>query len=285
MALYKGTSIVDYLNSKGKDYSFNARKQLAAKSGITGYRGSEEQNIRLLNLLNKGDNVQQPINNRRANNEPIIKPFKLDTGKMNIASRESSQVIKNVRQIQPIVDRRNLTNGVIIDKRQNMSYVVKDGTIIKSDKILSGLNPNSNDASAPIEKSRDDSSLRVTPTGTYIGRPTSIYGSPGVKLQPVAAFGSPAPLVNNKKAISLHTVYDAANRDPLFNKSASQRYASYGCINYKPDAIKSLTSNYSKGDTTIIVDSKNAFDANLVNRLKARPTAMVSSKKPSSKKA
>jgi hypothetical protein len=44
-------SIVDYLNSKGQNSSFEARKKLAEENGIQDYEGTAEQNTQLLNIL------------------------------------------------------------------------------------------------------------------------------------------------------------------------------------------------------------------------------------------
>ncbi len=44
-------SIVDYLNENGVPSDYNSRARLAQQYGITGYRGTAEQNTRLLNLL------------------------------------------------------------------------------------------------------------------------------------------------------------------------------------------------------------------------------------------
>jgi len=51
------TSIVDYLKSIGMPSDFASRAKLAQQYGITDYRGTAEQNIKLLNLLKSG---QQP---------------------------------------------------------------------------------------------------------------------------------------------------------------------------------------------------------------------------------
>ncbi|MBI0578578.1 N-acetylmuramoyl-L-alanine amidase [Neobacillus cucumis] len=48
---YKGDSIVDYLNSLGEDSSFSNREKLAAKYGIGNYKGTAEQNLKLLDIL------------------------------------------------------------------------------------------------------------------------------------------------------------------------------------------------------------------------------------------
>ena len=53
---YTGSSvsIVDGLQSVGIESSFANRQRIAAKNGITGYRGSAEQNNKLLSLLKNG---------------------------------------------------------------------------------------------------------------------------------------------------------------------------------------------------------------------------------------
>lgn len=48
------TSIVDALKAIGVDSSFNNRKKIASKNGISNYTGTASQNTQLLNLLKKG---------------------------------------------------------------------------------------------------------------------------------------------------------------------------------------------------------------------------------------
>ena len=51
---YKGLSFVDGLKSIGVDSSFVNRKRIAAANGISNYKGTALQNIKLLNMLKKG---------------------------------------------------------------------------------------------------------------------------------------------------------------------------------------------------------------------------------------
>ena len=51
---YKGLSFVDGLKSIGVDSSFANRKRIAAANGISNYKGTALQNIKLLNMLKKG---------------------------------------------------------------------------------------------------------------------------------------------------------------------------------------------------------------------------------------
>lgn len=53
--LQQGGSIVDYLKSKHQDSSLPNRKKLAQEYGIQNYKGTTEQNIRLLKLLKQND--------------------------------------------------------------------------------------------------------------------------------------------------------------------------------------------------------------------------------------
>ena len=50
----KSGSLVDALNSMGIDSSFNNRRNIAKKNGISAYIGTANQNITLLNLLKQG---------------------------------------------------------------------------------------------------------------------------------------------------------------------------------------------------------------------------------------
>lgn len=51
---YTGTSVVDYLKSIGQASDFGARSALASQYGISGYAGTAEQNVQLLNALRGG---------------------------------------------------------------------------------------------------------------------------------------------------------------------------------------------------------------------------------------
>lgn len=62
--VYTGGSIVDYLNSIGKDSSYSARKQYALQYGIANYSGTAEQNTALLNAMRgSGTVAPAPANN------------------------------------------------------------------------------------------------------------------------------------------------------------------------------------------------------------------------------
>ena len=52
---YNGCSIVDALKSIGANSSYNYRATIAVRNGISGYVGSPEQNIHMLNLLKQGN--------------------------------------------------------------------------------------------------------------------------------------------------------------------------------------------------------------------------------------
>lgn len=61
-AASSGGSIVDYLKGKNRPSSYAARKTLAIRYGIRNYKGTESQNLRLLNLV-KGSEKPASKNN------------------------------------------------------------------------------------------------------------------------------------------------------------------------------------------------------------------------------
>lgn len=62
-------SIVDYLNSRGQNSSYNNRKKLAEQYGINNYSGTASQNTNLLKAMQGGGQEAQvlpsPIPTRR----------------------------------------------------------------------------------------------------------------------------------------------------------------------------------------------------------------------------
>ena len=60
---YDPYSITDYLKQQGQDSSYSARKKLAEQMGITGYKGSGEQNTQLLKMLKEGSKPSTPATN------------------------------------------------------------------------------------------------------------------------------------------------------------------------------------------------------------------------------
>ncbi|WP_286154665.1 N-acetylmuramoyl-L-alanine amidase [Thomasclavelia cocleata] len=88
---YKGDSIVDYLNSVGKESSYDARKKYAKQYGIVNYSGTAEQNIMLLNIMRGTGNITSaPANSYYPafNNVSIVDGLKsigIDCSKANRA--------------------------------------------------------------------------------------------------------------------------------------------------------------------------------------------------------
>ncbi len=54
------SSVVDFLHEKGESYDFETRSNLAAQYGIDGYKGTADQNIKLLGYLQGDLNQPQP---------------------------------------------------------------------------------------------------------------------------------------------------------------------------------------------------------------------------------
>ncbi len=76
LANYKGNSIVEALNGVGVDSSYNNRKILAEKLGITNYKGTAEQNLKMIELLKGNNNVlidnTKYLSNKNYNGASIV---------------------------------------------------------------------------------------------------------------------------------------------------------------------------------------------------------------------
>jgi len=59
MATYTGYSVVDYLKSIGQASDFASRKKLAEQLGIKDYRGTADQNLKMLDMLRSGQTATQ----------------------------------------------------------------------------------------------------------------------------------------------------------------------------------------------------------------------------------
>lgn len=75
---YTGNSVIEYLNSIGKDSSFAARKKYAAQYGITGYTGTASQNLGLLNKMRGGNSPAAPQTSASYYNKYTGKSAKVD---------------------------------------------------------------------------------------------------------------------------------------------------------------------------------------------------------------
>ncbi|WP_340084469.1 DUF3597 family protein [Siminovitchia sp. FSL H7-0308] len=99
---YKGNSIVDYLNSIGMDASFANRAKLAAQHGIPNYKGTADQNLKLLNTLRSGGTPpttpEQPQGNQKTNSiVDYLKSIGVDSSFANRAKLAAQHGISNYK--------------------------------------------------------------------------------------------------------------------------------------------------------------------------------------------
>ena len=291
--LQNGGELLSQFQQGGNFDSNSARDMWVQKTGMPwgeakslGYTdGSRESNIELLDQLRdknfkiksnkkmdtENDNEffpQVPINPIWDRKPPVTKKS------VTAPVRKAKKDIKKVDPLKLVMDfvtgnmgnTQNLQNGVITDKRSNTNYVVENGVVTKTFPVLTALNPdvNVNDKGVVYLDSHPES--RGTPVGAYVMDPKDdIYGEPGFRINPIPAFGQPAP---KAKDIALHVTYpgEFKQRNALYSQDADKRYASYGCVNCRKPDLKYLTDRFKKGDTTIVIDSKNRKDADFLGR-------------------
>lgn len=163
---------------------------------------------------------------------------------------------------------RHLDSGTVVDKRTNTAYILEKGKVVKSFPILSGKNVEGNTNNMGLDYLENNPKSRATPTGTYMMNPVDdIYGERGFDLQPIGAFGRPAPEVSD---IATHVTYpgELQRRTPLYNKSPRDRDVTYGCVNCRKEDIKYMADRYKTKDTMMVVDSKNPQDKLFMRNIK-----------------
>jgi lipoprotein-anchoring transpeptidase ErfK/SrfK len=248
------SSNIELLNRlKDKNFKIANNNKTSQRSDMKQFNGfsQEEQNSM--------QNIQPPVT-RKTVKAPIAK------AKKEIKEVDQMSLFEKVMRgdFSPQGSERKLQNGVITDKRTNTSYIIENGNIKKSFPVLTGVNPdmNINDKGVAYLETHPES--KATPRGTYIMNPKDdIYGQPGFRLNPVAAFGEPAA---RAKDIAQHVTYDFEKRNPLYAQGSNKRYASYGCINCRKPDINYMTDRFKKGDTTMVIDSKIKRDADFLSK-------------------
>ena len=168
---------------------------------------------------------------------------------------DSSKVIKGTES-----DARYLESGMIEDKNKGEMYVVVGGKVVRKFPIMTGLNKNgevnNKDVAWMNAHPEEAKSMRATPRGTYLSTPTTIYGEPGFNMNPIPAFGEPAPQATN---LAQHVIYPGEydKRMKIMKGPGEKRVGSWGCTNMYGQDIDCLTGEiFPKGDTTIVVDSR-----------------------------
>jgi GH25 family lysozyme M1 (1,4-beta-N-acetylmuramidase) len=105
---YTGTSIVGALNSKGYDSSFDYRKTLAVKVGISGYTGTAAQNLTLIEKL--GGSVSKSETKSSAIISYTVK--KGDT--LGAIAKSFKKTVNEIAQYNRIADANKIYVGQVI---------------------------------------------------------------------------------------------------------------------------------------------------------------------------
>jgi len=167
-------------------------------------------------------------------------------------------------------DQRNLESGMIVDKGTNTKYVIQNGKVVKSFPVLTGQARDVNYNPHTVDQLGKNPSLRGTPVGTYFSKPdANLYGEKGFRMNPIPAFGKPAPVA--PPGLAQHVTFgktedpaEYRRREALYNQSPAARATSYACVNCRKPNLDYLVNTFPQGDTTMVIDSRRAADANLL---------------------
>jgi len=127
-----GGSVVDYLNAKGINSSFANRKKLAAKHGISNYKGTASQNTSLLNKLKGGS---KPASKPKVTGSVVdyLKSKKIDSSFSNRKKLAAKHGIKNYQgtESQNIILLNKLQGSTPKPSKPKTSYKVGSTVTLK----------------------------------------------------------------------------------------------------------------------------------------------------------
>jgi lipoprotein-anchoring transpeptidase ErfK/SrfK len=257
--LQNGGSIVDYMKANNMNSSYNNRKKMYKNLFGEEFSGTPEQNTKLLKQL-------------RSSSSKAASPSKAESSKKSTKAAEKQQAFgplpakkqTGVYDVTAFPENRNLESGVIVDKNTNNAYVLQGNKIVKSFPVLTGQarDSNINEGYNYVENHPEG---RATPTGSYMMNPAAnLYGEPGFRLNPIAAFDQSAP---RARSLAEHITYNPSERDKYYDMPGDKRNRSHGCVNCRKSDINQLTSMFPKGDTTMVIDTRNALDQNFLSNI------------------
>jgi hypothetical protein len=262
--------------------------QQTAMGQDSGFRPySPEQLNQMYNFpgtLNFKTPTTQPASRQAAS---PLKVSKKPTSKQLPVSKQTTSTRPNI--INPSVrdmiqhtgdfDRRgDLESGMITDKGTNTSYVIQNGKVVRSFPVLTGQARDANYNASSIDELAKNPSLRGTPVGTYLSKPdANLYGEKGFRMYPIPAFNQSAPAAT-PGTLAQHITFgkhedpaEYRRREALYNQSPAARATSYGCTNCRKPDLDYMVNAFPQGDTTMVIDSRRAEDANLLkNRYKKK---------------
>lgn len=162
-------SIVDYLGSQGKASDYTSRAKMATEYGITGYKGTAEQNIQLLNKL-KGAGTSTPVSTA-----PIQAPTNIQEANAYINKDQQANFATASKVDEPSVKSRyaevtDLLKGSLAEKPAPVS-MMETYTKLKADYGLTDLESNLNSLKA---QARDIEAQKQARINSEKGKPVAM---------------------------------------------------------------------------------------------------------------
>jgi len=244
-------TLFDYYKSQGQTLpSLQERAKIASQAGISGYRGTAEQNNALLGFLSKSNNVQQPIEDNIPNDGGASGRF------LDVTPEQANEISQ--------ADEEAINYGVPLSESGNFriepEYIIPDGT-------YAGMTKRQAEAKKQ-EQGMQDSALT-----SYSFNPESIAKSAeasnkfNLSLNEItnSPFESNQTKEQKKNTLLDITAFDIA-------KSFTNPQDFYTTYQNNPELQKSLQPFISNGGSLATVASKISTPVNVNNQPKDTAT-------------
>lgn len=220
-------SIVDYLNSIGKNSSYGARSGLAAQNGIKNYMGTSQQNTQLLNTLRASQT--KAVAPKVVAVKPVVKPAA--PAQSNLNTLTNQYLGQANTDVNKLYDQQKATQLAQL-KAQN-------------DKAIAGINQQKKDTSTAYYGERNQADVVSTQN---VQRLRELMGAQG--LQGSGENITASTSLNNERQNVLNTLN--TQEQSQMNDYANQ----INDIN-DPSKQQAITSQVEADRSKALIDAKN----------------------------
>lgn len=265
-------SIVDYLGSQGKASDYNSRAGLATQYGITGYKGTAEQNTQLLGKL-KGGSTPTPVSTA-----PVQAPTNIQEANAYINKDQQANFATASKVGEPATRRTagdiakevtSVLGSNLPDKIDNVSFV----DTYKALKADSGLVEVENNISSLQAQARDIKAQKQARINSEKGK--------AVPMNVISGRVGEVEQQENERLLSIENSIQTATTQLKTKLDAVDTIMKYTALDYD-NAVQNYDKQFSQNLQVMnmvkgIVNDEKSDEERVVDNARANAQIMISS--------
>lgn len=268
-------SIVDYLDSTGKASDYNTRAKMATEYGITGYKGTAEQNTLLLNKLKGGSTTSSapvsPPQNLQQANQLINSTQQADFNTASMSSEpETRRSVSDIAKEVTSVLGTNLPNKVDnISFTDTYKQLRADSGLVDLENNLNSLQAQARDIQAQRQARINSEKGKAVPMNVIAGRVGEVEQQENERLMAIENSIQTATAQLKTKLDTVDTImkYTAMDYDNAVQNYDRQFNQNIQVMNM----VKSISDD-EKSDEERVIDNARANAQIMINTMQSNGT-------------